>query len=985
MPTPSALPDYFNDLEKRIGGDVRTDAYSRMLYSTDASTYQVMPLGVVLPRDGEEVHAAVELAAHYAIPILARGAGSSLAGQTVNEAVILDLSHHMDRILEVNQEEHWVRLQPGVVLDVLNANLASHGLQFGPDPASSNRATLGGITSNNSTGAHSILYGVTTDHVMEMDVFLSDGAFTHFAPLSPEQLEQHKQKPGLEGHIYRAVDEIAYRGVETILAGTPRHWRRCGGYNLDRFVDGANFNWPRDPRFNLSKLVSGSEGTLAVITEIKLNLVPRPKMTGLAILHFDDVHAALSAVPILLEINPSAIEVQDKMGLTLCREVPAYARLLDSFLVGNPACILITEFYGESEAELEAKVQELQDHIKRRSIQSTAVVPAIRQDLQNNVWAVRKVALGLLMSIKGDYKPVPFIEDAAVPVEHLADYVSRIEQFCKNLGTDVVYYAHASAGCLHVRPLMNVKLAAEREKLKKIMPYMAEILTGYGGAVSSEHGDGRSRGWLNDQFFGPELMGLYREVKRAFDPKNLLNPDNVVNSPPVDMHLRYQDQYKPIPLHEHLDFSSDQGFMRAVEMCNGAGICKKPGGGTMCPSFMVTREEEHTTRGRANALRAAMTGRLPAEAFASERMFQVMDLCVECKACKAECPSSVDMAKIKFEFLAHYYEKHPVPLRSKLFANIARASHLASGPLAPLANAVTGNGLVRKGMEKMFGISSQRKLPEFAREPFTTWFKKRQKMGDGRAAGSGSLVPRDRPRSPVVLFNDTFNTYNYPQVAIAATEVLEAAGYEVVLPGHKCCGRPMISKGLVDMAREAARETVDKLHPFAEKGIPIVGLEPSCLLTLRDEYLYLLPGDPRPAKIAEHAVMFEEFVASQIERGTWNVEMEETPGNILLHGHCHQKSLVGTVPGKQTLSWTGAAVTEVDSGCCGMAGSFGYEAEHYEVSLKMGERKLFPAVREQPAETWVVAAGVSCRAQIAHGTGRQALHPAEALRKVMKS
>lgn len=972
MPTPTALSDYINELKPRIQGDLRTDAYSRTLYSTDASSYQVMPLGVVVPKTLEDVHAVVELAAKYKVPILARGAGSSLAGQTVNEAIIVDMSQQFDRILDVNAEEQWVKVQPGVVLDVLNANLVKYGLQFGPDPASSNRATLGGISSNNSTGAHSIMYGVTTDHVMEMDVFLSDGTFTHFAPLTPDQLVQHKQKPGLEGQIYRVVDDLAHRGVETILAGTPRHWRRCGGYNLDRFVDGANFNWPRTPGFNLSKLVSGSEGTLAVMTELKLNLVPRPKKTGLAIVHFDDPHAALSSVPILLEIGPSAIEMQDNMGLTLCREVPAYARLLSSFVEGNPACILIVEFYGESEAELEAKVAGLKDHITKRGIPATAIVSAVRQDIQNNVWTVRKVALGLLMSLKGDFKPVPFIEDAAVPVQHLADYVGRIEQFCKELGTDVAYYAHASAGCLHVRPIMNIKLASEREKLKKIMPYMAQILTDYGGAVSSEHGDGRSRGWLNEQFFGPDLMGLYREVKQAFDPHNLLNPDNVVNSPAVDMHLRYQEVYKPIHLHEHLDFSTDQGFMRAVEMCNGAGICRKPNTGTMCPSYMVTREEEHTTRGRANSLRATMTGRLPVEEFTSPRMFEVMDLCVECKACKAECPSSVDMAKIKFEFLAHYYEKHPVPLRARMFADIARASRLASGPMAPLANAMLANTWVRKGMEKFIGISRERNLPQFAREPFTKWFAMRKGPG----------LHTTRVSDNVVLFNDTINTYNTPEVAIAATEVLEAAGFEVSLPGHGCCGRPMISKGLFEQARNAARETVEKLYPFAEKGIPIIGLEPSCLLTLRDEYLYLLPGDPRPAKIAECAVLFEEFVAAKVTQGEWHLLLNQQEETVLLHGHCHQKSLVGTGPSKQVLALTGATMNEVDSGCCGMAGSFGYEAEHYEVSLKMGERKLFPAVRETAGT--VVAAGASCRAQIAHGTGQRALHPAEVLRKAMK-
>lgn len=973
-PPPTALFDFIHDLKRRVQGDVRLDSTSKLLYSTDASIYQAMPLGVFIPRTADDVQTAVTLAAQYAIPLLPRTAGSSLAGQAVNEAFVIDMSRHLDSIVELNTDEQWVRVQPGIVLDELNAFLRPHRLQFGPDPASSNRAALGGIVSNNSTGSHSILYGMTTDHVLEIKAFLSDGTAVHTRPLSPDELRQHQQKSGLEGAIYREIATLAGQNSAIIRAGTPRHWRRCGGYNLDRFIpDGVTFQWPRDERFNLAKLISGAEGTLAVMHEIKLNLVPLPAMTALAIVHFDNLHTALSAVPTLLEVGPSAVELLDNLGLTMCRDVPEYARLLATFIDGRPNCVLITEFYGESEAELQAKIERLRTHLAQEKAGATAVTPALTPQLQANVWTVRKVGLGLMMSVKGDYKPIPFIEDAAVPVAHLAEYVTRIERFCNDIGTDVAYYAHASAGCIHIRPLLNTKLAHEVAKLPQIGAFSVELLKGYGGSLSSEHGDGRTRSWLNEAFFGPDLYRLYQQVKHTFDPHNLLNPGNIVNAPAMTANLRYGEGYEVIPLTTHLDFTAEQGFARAVEMCNGAGICRKKITGTMCPSFMVTREEEHSTRGRANMLRAALNGRLP-DGLTSPRMAEVMDLCIECKACKAECPSSVDMAKIKFEFLAQYQAANGTPLRSRLFGAIAQMSRLSSGPVAPLANWTLQNSLVRWGMEKALGISRQRALPPFAPQPFTTWF-------------NGRSRPSQANRHQVVLFNDTFNTYNYPHVAIAATELLEAAGFEVLLPGHRCCGRPMISKGLVTEARAAAQETVSRLAPFAERGLPIVGLEPSCLLTLKDEYLYLLPGDPRAELVAQHALTFEEFVAGLAERGELNLAFTEEPRTLLLHGHCHQKSLVGTEPSKHALTLpANYTVSEVDSGCCGMAGSFGYEAEHYEISLKMAERRLLPAVRQASAETLVVAAGVSCRQQIKQGgNGRLALHPAEVLRQALKN
>ena len=897
-------------------------------------------------------------------------AAAVLAGQAVNTAVVLDLTRHLNDILEVNREEKWVRVQPGVVLDPLNFELQNYGLQFGPDPASSNRAAMGGIVANNSTGSHSIVYGMTADHVLEAGVFLSDGSKAHFGPLENGGLDAKQQRSGLEGQIYRDIADLvgSTENQEIIRKCTPRHWRRCGGYNLDRFVEGGiTYQGDHDPRFNLAKLVCGSEGTLGVMHEIKLNFVDKPTKSVLAIVHFDDLHAALSAVPVILETDPSAVELLDNVGLTRCLEAPQYARLLKNFIEGAPNCVLITEFYGESDEQLRHKLDGLKAHLPGQNVPVGAITEAWTAQQQTDVWTVRKVGLGFLMSIKGDHKPIPFIEDAAVPVEHLADYVTKVEQFSNDMGTKVAYYAHASAGCIHIRPMVNTKMATEIAKLPEISQFSIDLLHGFGGSLSSEHGDGRARSWLNESFFGPELYGLYKQVKRTFDPHDVLNPGNVVDGPSMTEDLRYGTDYQVLQLNERLDFSADQGFHRAVEMCNGAGICRKTTTGTMCPSYMVTREEEHSTRGRANLLRAALSGNLPHEELTSKRMYEAMDLCIECKACKSECPSSVDMAKIKFEFLAQYYEKHGVPLRSRLMGHIATFSRWNSGAIAPLVNALLGNTAIRWLLEKTLRVSRHRRLLRFAREPFTTWFRKRG--------------PRPAGKKKVVLFNDTWNTFNYPQVSIAATEVLEAAGFEVILPGHWCCGRPMISKGLVDEARAAAKDCLEKLAPFAEQGIPIVGLEPSCLLTLRDELLMLVPDDPRGKVIAENSFLFEEFIAKLADEDALDLKFREAADKVLLHGHCQQKALVGTVPSKRTLGIPGCEVEEVDSGCCGMAGSFGYEAEHYDISQAMGERRLLPAVREAAEDTTIVAAGVSCRQQIAHATGKKALHPAELLRQ----
>ena len=985
MSDDTLLAEFLNDLGKRVDGDLRTDTYSRILYSTDASIYQVMPHGVLFPQSADDAQAAVELAAKYNVPLIARTGGSSLVGQAIGEALIMDFTRHMDAVLELNEEEQWVRVQPGIVLDALNIKLRPHGLQFGPDPASSNRAAMGGIVSNNSTGAHSILYGMTADHVLEANVLLDDGSRVHFQPLEWEdtgngatELDRYLGKAGREGEIYRGLMALVSdpANQQTIVAGTPRQWRRCGGYNLDRFVNdpALNWKWKHDPRFNMARMICGAEGTLGVITDLKLNLVPLPKQTALAVVHFDDLRRALSAVPTILEVDPSAVELLDNLGLTLCRKVPEYSRLLQTFLHGQPNCVLITEFYGESDAELQDKVAKLERHIERQQVGATAVTKAFDPALQGNVWKVRKVGLGLMMSIKGDHKPIPFIEDAAVPPEHLSEYVTRLEQFCNDLGTNVAYYAHASAGCIHIRPLINAKLASEVAKMPQIVDFAAGMLGDYGGSLSSEHGDGRARSWINERFFGPDLYQLYKEVKQIFDPQGIFNPGNIVDGGPMTENLRYGPDYEAIQLTPHLDFSADGGFDRAVEMCNGAGICRKRTADVMCPSFMVTREEEHSTRGRANLLRAALSGKLPPEELTGPRLYEAMDLCIECKACKAECPSAVDMAKIKFEYLAHYYEKNGVPLRARLFANIGALTARGSGPQSLLANWVVQNGFALF-VRPMLGITNNRPLPMLARQPLPGWFKKHKATSQ-----VGSEI-RDR----VALFHDPFTNYTAPEVGIAAVEFLEAAGYDVIWPDHKSDGRPFISKGLVKEAKEAAQSTLAALAPLAEQGIPIVGLEPSSLLSLRDDYFYLLPGDPRVPLVAEHAYTFEEFVAQLADDGQLSsLAFTDEARHILLHGHCHQKALVGTGPAIRALTLPpNYTLTEVDSSCCGMAGSFGYEAEHYEISMRMAERRLLPAVREAGPETLIVAAGISCRQQIKHGTRRQALHPSQVLRDAL--
>ena len=943
-------------LKKGIEGEVRFDAYSKILYSTDASIYQIEPIGVVIPRYTQDTLATVKLAARYGFPILPRGGGTSLSGQTVGHAIHLDFSKYLNRVLEFNPEEGYVRVEPGVVQDELNAYLRPHGFLLGPDTASSSRATLGGMIGNNSAGAHSILYGKTIDHVLEMKVVLSNGDEALFGPVPREVLAGRMKGERLESQLYRRIQALAEENRSEIQLRYPQLMRRVSGYNLDEFI--------KDQPFNLSRLVVGSEGTLAVVTEAKLKIVPRPMFTGLDVVHFGTLIEAVESSQEILAFEPAAMELLDKMILDLGRHSLEYSRRMN-FIQGDPGALMLVEFYGNSRAEVQSKIEAMERRLHHHHL-GYAHTRALESAEQLNIWKVRKGSQGLLLSVLGDKKPIAFVEDPAVPVEKLPEFLRRFQKLLAAYNTVGGYYGHASVGCIHIRPLIDLKQGSEVEKIRRISDEVCSLVIEFGGSMSGEHGDGLARSHHNERLFGPVLYKAFQRVKAAFDPQNILNPGKVVNAPSMTENLRYGPKYQTAEIRTHYDFSREGGFARAVEMCSGIGVCRKTLEGTMCPSYMATRDEEHSTRGRANALRAALSGSLPLEDLTSKRMYEVLDLCLECKGCKGECPSNVDMAKIKYEFLAHYYEKHRVPLRARLFAQLETLNRWGSR-MAPVSNWILRNPLTKQLLKTTIGITAERNFPPFARPSFLEWFR------------DHTLPAATIGRPQVVLFNDCFMTYNYPQTGQAATELLERLGFEVVLVPKTCCGRPMISKGLVNEALHCAATNVEVLKPYVDRGVPTVGCEPSCLLTLRDEYLDLLQGDAVQS-VAKQSFLIEEFLERLRESGNLKLNSQPPGKKLLLHGHCHQKAHTGTGPWVRSLKLLGGFdVSEVDSGCCGMAGSFGFEEEHYALSMEIGKRRLFKAIQSASPDVTIVAAGVSCRQQIEHGTGRLVRHPVEVL------
>jgi FAD/FMN-containing dehydrogenase/Fe-S oxidoreductase len=967
--TPDAdrLASFAAALRPRLAGDLRLDALHRALYATDASLYRETPLGVLVPRHTDDVQAAMEEAARFGIPLIPRGSGSSLAGSAVGAALVVDTTKHLAEIVEVDAEARTATVGPGVVCDQLNAAVARHGLRFGPDPASSNRATFGGMLGTNATGTHSIQTGSTVDHVLTADVLLRGGVPATFAALSPEAWAAKVRQGGLEGEVYRGVDALLKVYGVAIERDTPVHWRRAGGYRLERLVEapgvdrGPGRAW--DGTRNLAHLMAGAEGTLGFTTRMTVGLVEKPPHSGLGVVHYPSRRAALEDVEGLLETGPASVELFDKVALERALDVTEYAPKLH-FVQRNadgslPGALLFVEYDGESRAAVRDGLQRLRTHTGPKAVITDAIEDAHIED----VWAVRKVGLGLAMSARLPIQAAAIIEDAAVPVKHLPAYIQDLEAVMAGEGIENVMYAHASAGCLHVRPFFDLRKRPQVEAMERIAIASADLVKKYDGIIASEHGDGRARGALAEHFYSAPLYSAYRATKTLFDPDRLLNPGKITDAPPLTEALRMGPDYHPATVDTAVTYPDtngrDVGFAEAVEACNGQGVCRKVGAGVMCPPFMVTREEKDSTRGRANALREALTGDL--SSLTGPEVAEAMNTCVACKACKSECPASVDMAALKTSWQEQKWREGRPDLRTRLFAHLPAIARRTAGPLAHVANRVGASQLVRKRLRAL-GIAPERSLPTFATRPF-----------------SGREAPRKGAKGlpRVALYADTFARFQDPEIPRAALRVFAAAGVEAVVPPYRCCGRTYLSKGFVPHATALARRLVETYAPLAEAGVPIVGLEPSCLLTLRDEVPRLLPGDARATAVAAAAVTFEEWAAAHAER-LGAVAWREGAGDALVHGHCHQKALSSMGPSRACLSSAGFSVSETHAGCCGVAGAFGYEAEHYRLSVAMGEERLAPAVRKAAGAT-VVAAGTSCRAQIAHTTGRAALHPAEAL------
>jgi FAD/FMN-containing dehydrogenase/Fe-S oxidoreductase len=945
-------------LRKHLAGEVRFDLTSRKLYSTDASIYQIEPLGVVIPRSVEDVVATVQIAAEMRISITARGGGTSLSGQSIGPGVVMDCSKYLSNILEIDPSAHIGRIQPGVVLDTLNRAAGEHGLQFGPDVSTSSRANLGGMIGNNSAGSRSIVYGKTIDHVRRLDVVLSDGTRSSFGPVNAGEWQRCSAGSTLEGAIYSQVRQIITEKREEIARRFPRILRRVSGYNLDEFCgkDGVG----------LHRLIVGSEGTLAVVTGAEVALVPVPRVRGLVVPQFDSLASAMNALAPCLEMQPSAVELMDHLLLELTAGNLALRDAMKP-IQGRPKALFMVEFSGDELGEVVDRVEKLTRRL-RGCNGVTACVPAIDPAIRDPLWNLRRAAMPLLYGMRGDRKPVTFVEDTAVSPERLPEFSSRFREVLRRHGTDGAFYGHASVGCLHIRPLINLKDTGEVARMRRITEDVTDLVLEFGGSLSGEHGDGLARSEWNRKMFGEAIYDAFCRVKHAFDPHNLLNPGKVVHAPKMTENLRYPPDYRPVEPATILDYSSQEGFLRSVEMCNGNGACRKLQGGAMCPSYRATLDEKDTTRGRANALRHALAGDAglkQSHGMRQEWVHDVLDLCLMCKACKSECPSNVDMAKIKSEFLHAYYRGRPRPLGHLMMAGLPYFNRVAA-PFARLVNWVQDRRMFRWLLEKMAGIDRRRSLPPLHDEHLRWWFRRHRP--DARAGQRGR----------VLLLADCFTTWNEPSVGRAAVRVLERAGYAVELANLFCCGRMLISKGFLTRARAWVRSQVGSLARRVADGTPILGLEPSCLLALVDEWPELAPGADSQ-RVAAAVQLADDWLAKQVSAGNCELSLLPRQGKCVLHGHCHQKALLGVAASAPALRLVpGLDVQVLDAGCCGMAGSFGFEKEHFDLSARIAGLALLPALRDVPEAT-VAAPGTSCRHQIHDLAGRKALHPLEVL------
>jgi len=968
------MPDFS---KLKIKGDVFTDKTNKLLYATDASAYRELPQGVTRPKDNDDIKTIINFARQHKTSIIPRTAGTSLAGQVVGSVIVVDVSKYMTQILEINTNKKWVRVQPGVVLDELNKELAKLGLFFGPETSTSNRCMIGGMVGNNSCGAHSLIYGSTRNHTLSVKCILSDGSEAEFTSLSNAEFEEKCEGNSLENKIYQNIKGILSNpeNQDEIRKEYPEKEveRRNTGYAIDLLLESNPFTKDAE-NFNFSKLIAGSEGTLAFITEIKLNLILLPpKNKVLLCVHCNSVKESLHTNIEALKHNPSSIELMDKIIMDCTKENIAQNKNR-FFVKGDPGAILIVEFMGESREELEEKAAKLIADLKSKDMGYH--YPLVWGEDIPKVWNLRKAGLGLLSNVPGDRKPVPVVEDTAVNPKVLPEFIDEFDTMLKKYDLSCVYYAHIATGELHLRPVLNLKDPKDVELFHTVALETAYIVKKYKGSLSGEHGDGRLRGEFIPIMIGEKNYQLLKELKKTWDPENIFNPNKIVDTPKMNTFLRYKPGQETRRFNTYFDFSKENGLLRAIEKCNGSGDCRKSEiiGGTMCPSFMATKDEDKTTRARANILREFLTNSDKKNPFNHKEVYDVLDLCLSCKGCKSECPSSVDITKYKAEFLQHYYNSNGVPLRSLLIANITKLNSL--GALVPsIFNFFVSNAFLSGITKQLLGFAPKRSIPTLAKITLRKWAKRNN-------------TTISNPIGKVYLFADEFTEYNDTHIGITAIKLLNKLGYEVVIPKHAESGRTYLSKGLLKKAKILAHKNVLLLKNIISEEHPLIGIEPSGILTFRDEYPELVMKDlVKDAKaLGENTLMFDEFIMQEVKKGKINKAIFSTESQkIKLHGHCHQKSLATTGPTKEMLSLAeNYEVTEIKSGCCGMAGAFGYEKEHYDLSMKVGELVLFPEVRKSDEFTIISAPGTSCRHQIKDGTGRIALHPIEILYNALK-
>ncbi|NVN96351.1 MAG: FAD-binding protein [Bacteroidetes bacterium] len=957
-------------LQPQFKGDIFTGETMRLLYATDASAYREIPLAVVRPKDKEDIRLLIQFAIEKKTALIPRTAGTSLAGQVVGNGIIVDVSKYMCRIIEINEAEHWVKIEPGVVLDELNKIVAKKGLFFGPETSTSNRCMIGGMVGNNSCGAHSLIYGSTREHTIAIKGFLSDGSEVEFKPLTKAEFEGKLIGNTLENKIYQQINEVLSdkENQAEINAQYPDKSleRRNTGYAIDLLMDMQPFS-EAGVAFNFSKLLAGSEGTLAFSTEITLNLVSLPpKDVALVCIHCNSLKDALKGNIIALKHHPVAIELMDDIIMD-CTKDNIEQRKNRFFIEGNPKAMLIVEFAMESKEAILKAAENLEKDM--RAAGYGYHFPIVFGDDVKKVWNLRKAGLGVLSNIPGDAKPVPVIEDTAVNPLFLPEYIDEFQAILDKYKLNCVYYAHIATGELHLRPVLNLKDPKDVELFHTVALETAQLVKKYKGSLSGEHGDGRLRGEFIPLMIGEKNYKIIQQIKETWDLQHIFNPGKIVDTPPMNTFLRFDAGKKEKIIETIFDFSKDEGILRATEKCNGSGDCRKSEiiGGTMCPSFMATRDENATTRSRANILREFLTRSDKENPFDHKEIYEVFDLCLSCKACKSECPSSVDVAKLKAEFLQHYYDTNGIPLRTRAIAYISHINSLGS-MVTPVTNFFMSNVFTSGIAKAILGFSPKRSIPLLSKITLRKWAAKNKLTGNF-------------PNGKVYLFADEFTNFNESDIGIKAIRLLVKLGYEVIIPKHLESGRTYLSKGLVRTAKKIAIQNTIYLKDIISETTPLIGIEPSAILSFRDEYPELVGKDllQDALKLATNSLMFDEFFMREVEKGKISIEsFSKVAKQIKLHGHCQQKSIASTLPTKKMLAFPGNySVEEIPSGCCGMAGSFGYEKEHYDISMKVGELVLFPAIRETSNDIIIAASGTSCRCQIKDGTGRNALHPVE--------